>query len=110
MRWVIDPKGNVTDVAIDEAKSSFVDVPMGKCMADVLKMTDKLEAELPTMLSEHQDIVAALKTLIDAASAENKPNVVHFAEKLLLHAQSEEQVAYPTALLIGRYVKSRLAA
>ena len=79
-------------------------------MADVLKMTDKLEAELPTMLSEHQDIVAALKTLIDAASAENKPNVVHFAEKLLLHAQNEEQVAYPTALLIGRYVKSRLAA
>ena len=61
-------------------------------MAEVLKMTDKLEAELPTMLSEHKDIVAA------------------FAEKLMLHAQSEEQVAYPTALLIGRYVKSKLAA
>ena len=27
-----------------------------------------------------------------------------------LHAQTEEQVAYPTALLIGRYVKSKLAA
>jgi hypothetical protein len=36
-------------------------------MAEVLKMTDKLEAELPTMLSEHKDIVAALKKLIDAA-------------------------------------------
>ena len=79
-------------------------------MADVLKMTDKLEAELPTMLSEHQDIVAALKKLIESASAENKPDAEHFAEKLMLHAQSEEQVAYPTALLIGRYVKSRLAA
>lgn len=79
-------------------------------MADVLKMTNKLEAELPTMLSEHQDIVATLKKLIEAASAENKPDVVHFAEKLMLHAQSEEQVAYPTALLIGRYVKSKLAA
>lgn len=79
-------------------------------MADVLNMTDKLEAELPAMLSEHRDIVAALMNLIEAANAEAKPNIVHFAEKLMLHAQSEEQVAYPTALLIGRYVKSQLAA
>jgi hypothetical protein len=79
-------------------------------MADVLKMTDKLEAELPTMLSEHKDIVAALTKLIEAARTENKPNIVHFAEKLMLHAQTEEQVAYPTALLIGRYVKTKLAA
>ena len=75
-------------------------------MADVLKMTDKLEAQLPTMLSEHKDIVAALTKLIEAARTENKPHVVHFAEKLMLHAQTQEQVAYPTALLIGRYVKT----
>ena len=79
-------------------------------MAEVLKMTDKLEAELPTMLSEHKDIVAALTKLIEAATAENKPEVVHFAEKLMLHAEMEEQVAYPTALLIGRYIKAKLAA
>jgi hypothetical protein len=51
-------------------------------MADVLKMTDKLEAEFPTMLSEHKDILAALSKLIEAARTENKPDVVHFAEKL----------------------------
>jgi hypothetical protein len=79
-------------------------------MADVLKMTEQLEAELPTMLSEHKAIVAALMTLVDAAKAENQPDVVHFAEKLMLHAQTEEQVSYPTTLLIGRYVKSKLAA
>ena len=79
-------------------------------MTEVLKMTDKLEAELPTMLSEHKDIVVALEKLIAAARAENKLNVVHFAEKLMLHAQTEEQVSYPTSLLIGRYVKSKLAA
>jgi hypothetical protein len=78
-------------------------------MAEVLKMTDKLEVELPTMLAEHQEIVAALEKLINAARAENKPDVVHFAEKLMLHAQAEEQVSYPTALMIGRYVKSKLA-
>ena len=79
-------------------------------IADVLKMTDKLEAELPTMLSEHRDILAALEKLIEAAKAEDKPDIVHFAEKLMLHAQTEEQVSYPTALLIGRYVKTKLAA
>lgn len=79
-------------------------------MAEVLTMTDKLEAELPTMLSEHKDIVAALNKLVEAARAENNPDIVHFAEKLMLHAQTEEQVAYPTSLLIGRYVKSKLAA
>ena len=30
-------------------------------MTRVLKMTDKLEADMPTMLSEHKDIAAALK-------------------------------------------------
>ena len=79
-------------------------------MSDVLKMTDKLEAELPTMLSEHKDIVTALRRLIEAAIAENKPDIVRFAEKLMLHAQTEEQVSYPTSLLIGRYVKSKIAA
>jgi hypothetical protein len=80
-----------------------------KGMADVLKMTDRLEAEMPTMLSEHKEIVAALTKLIEAATAESKPDVVNFAEKLMLHAQGEEQVSYPAALLIGRYVKSKLA-
>jgi len=79
-------------------------------MADVLKLTDKLEAELPTMLAEHKGIVAALTKLSDAARAESKHDIVRFAEKLKLHAETEEQVAYPTALLIGRYVKLALAS
>lgn len=79
-------------------------------MADVLEMTDKLEAELPTMLAEHKVIVAALEHLVEAATAENKPEIVEFAAKLMLHAQTEEQVAYPAALLVGREVRARLAA
>jgi hypothetical protein len=74
-------------------------------MADVLKLTDKLAAELPAMLAEHRDIFSALTKLIDAARAENKPGVAEFAEKLMRHARSEEQVAYPAALLVGRHLK-----
>lgn len=76
-------------------------------MAAVVKMTDELEAEMPTMLSEHKDITAALQRLSEAAKAESKPQGVQFAEMLKAHALGEEEVTYPTALLIGRYVKSK---
>src|SRR5688572_7613712 len=76
-------------------------------MTKVLKMTDKLEAGMTTMLSEHKDIEAALKKLKDAATAEKKPAGVQFAEHLAAHAQTEEEITYPTALLIGLYVKSK---
>jgi len=69
--------------------------------------TEKLEADMPAMLSEHKDIAAALKKLKDAATAENKPAGVRFAEHLAAHAQTEEEITYPTALLIGLYVKSK---
>lgn len=74
-------------------------------MAEVLTMTDKLEAELPHMLAEHKEIVAALQHLVEVANAENRPEYIHFAEKLMAHARTEEEVSYPTAILIGRYLK-----
>ncbi len=77
-------------------------------MADVLKLTDRLEIEMPHMLAEHQEIVAALKRLIEAATAEDKLEHAHFARKLMAHALTEEEVSYPTALLIGRYLKATL--
>lgn len=78
-------------------------------MGEVLEMTERLEAELPQMLAEHNNIVAALRRLIDAAKAESKPDYVRFAEKLMAHARTEEEVSYPTALLIGRYVRAALS-
>ena len=78
-------------------------------MAEVLKLTDKLAADLPAMLAEHRDIVSALKALSTAAEAEAKPEGVRFADMLMAHAQAEEQVTYPTALLIGLYVKNKIA-
>ena len=77
-------------------------------MSDVLKMTDKLEAEMPRMLAEHKEIVTALQRLIDTAKSESMLDYMRFAEKLMAHARAEEEVSYPTALLIGRYLKGAL--
>jgi hypothetical protein len=78
-------------------------------MTVVLPMTDKLQADMPTMLAEHKEISAALSQLRNAASSENNSEGVKFAEELAAHAQTEEQITYPTALLIGLYVKGKTA-
>ena len=78
-------------------------------MASVLTLTDRLAAELPTMLAEHKTIVAALERLGDAAKRAERPDIVEFARALTVHAQIEEQVMYPAALLVGRFVRQRLA-
>lgn len=78
-------------------------------MAEVLTLTDQLEAELPQMLSEHQGIVAALKTLSDAAARADRSDIVAFADALTEHARTEEEVMYPAAVLVGQVVRQRLS-
>jgi Hemerythrin HHE cation binding domain len=77
-------------------------------MRIVIAMSNKLKADLPHMLQEHKAIVAALHKLVSAAKQENKPEHAHFAEKLILHAQNEEEVLYPAAILVGEYLKLKL--
>lgn len=72
---------------------------------EAITMAGKLKADLPHMLQEHRQIVAALDALKKAANEAGKPEYVHFAEKLTLHAQTEEQVLYPAAILVGEYLK-----
>jgi hypothetical protein len=74
----------------------------------VLSMTDRLKSELSEMLEEHKAIVAELENLMAAAKAEKKPEHARFAEKLMLHAQTEEEVLYPAAILVGEYLKLKL--
>jgi hypothetical protein len=77
-------------------------------MAEVLPMTRRLKAELPQMLAEHKLIVGALDELRDAARKAGRPEVERFAEALVLHAQTEEQVLYPAAILAGELVALQL--
>ena len=77
-------------------------------MTTILGMTDRLKAALPDMLREHKVVVTALKKLIGAAKSEKKPEHARFAEKLMLHARTEEEVLYPAAILVGEYLKLKL--
>jgi hypothetical protein len=76
-------------------------------MSGVLPMTDSLRTELPRMLEEHKAIRAATIRLGDVARAEGNTAVAHLAEQLNLHAQSEEELFYPAAILVGDLVRAR---
>lgn len=73
----------------------------------VLRLTDRLEADLGRMLREHRQVARALRGLAAAARRARRPEAARFADKLRRHAESEEQVLYPAALLVGRWVRER---
>jgi len=77
-------------------------------MKEVLQFTDRLKTDFGQMLEEHKLIVAALDKLSAAAKKANKMEYAEFADALILHAQTEEEVSYPTAILIGEYVREKL--
>lgn len=79
-------------------------------MRPAIAMSDRLKAEMPQMLNEHKVIVQALEELGQAAQAEHHPEVSRFVEELTHHAENEEQVLYPAAILVGEYLKLKLPA
>jgi len=77
-------------------------------MESFLPKAAALRHELPRMLEEHGLIVLALRRLMQAATEEKQPGFARLAQKLIVHAQSEEEVLYPAAIVAGELVKARL--
>jgi hypothetical protein len=71
----------------------------------IIDKADQLKVELSAMLLEHQAIAKALEDLYETATGDARPELARFARKLLLHAQMEEQIYYPAALVIGDYLR-----
>lgn len=78
-------------------------------MSELVVKAERLKRELPEMLAEHEQIRKALERLGQEATKEGRPQVAYFAAKLLHHARMEEEVLYPAAIVLGEYLKSRLA-
>ena len=77
-------------------------------MAAAVTLAKRLHEQLPDLLAERHAIVAALAELMAAAEAEGHAELVGRAERLMLHEETEEQVSYPTVILIGKYLQLRL--
>jgi hypothetical protein len=84
----------------------------GECHADMLEVlahTDWLRNNLQILLSEHHVIRAAAEQFLAAARAEGRGDCLQFAEKLMHHLRLEEEVMYPAAVVLGEYLKLKLA-
>jgi hypothetical protein len=77
-------------------------------MEKIIQISAMMKIQLPRMLDQHRLIVTALKELMRAATDEQHPAYVQFAQKMMQHAQHEEEVLYPAAIVIGEYVKLKL--
>lgn len=79
-------------------------------MVPMLSKAQTLKEQIPRMLKDHKLIVGALRTLMQAATEEKHHGFAGFAQKLILHAQVEEEIFYPAAVLVGEYLKLKLAS
>ncbi len=77
-------------------------------LQEALAMTDALRKELPRMLEEHKRIRAATEKLRIAAREEKAPGQEKLAETLAAHAQTEEEILYPAAILVGDIIRARI--
>jgi len=82
--------------------------PVTPDMAAVLPLVARLKEELPLMIEEHRAIMGAVRELAVAAETEADEQYIRFAAELMVHAQMEEEVLYPAAILVGEYVKLML--
>jgi hypothetical protein len=99
--YALPPLGLLAMIADDEFPTDI---------SAVVAMTDKLKKELGQMLHEHKAIVIELHKLMNAAQIEKKPEYLQFAERLKLHARTEEEVLYPAAIMVGEHLKIKLAS
>lgn len=76
-------------------------------LSQAAAMASALRAAMPQMLEEHAAIRAAVAELQAAARAEGASAQEELAEELALHAQTEEEVLYPAAMLVGDLIRAR---
>ena len=77
-------------------------------MAEVLPLIARLKEEMPLMIEEHRAILGAVRAFALAAESEGDEKCIRLAAELMVHAQLEEEVLYPAAVLIGEYIKAKL--
>ena len=77
-------------------------------MEKIIPISEMMKIQLPRMLEQHRLIVSGLTELLRAATDEAHPAYVQFAQKVMQHAQQEEEILYPAAIIVGEYVKLKL--
>ena len=77
-------------------------------MESMIQKTEVMKREFSRMLDEHKLIVTALRKLLQASTLEGHVGFARLAQRLIMHAQTEEEILYPASIVVGEYLKLRL--
>jgi len=72
---------------------------------EAIKMADNLELRLIEMMKDHANISKVMRELKLLAEEENHFVAKQFIKNLVQHMELEDEVLYPTTILIGNYLK-----
>jgi hemerythrin superfamily protein len=78
-------------------------------MMDVLPLISEFRAKHDALTSHHQAIASAIEAFLQAAHKEKNREFAEFAYCLRVHEKIEDEVIYPTVILIGDYLRERFA-
>ena len=76
---------------------------------EIILLTDNLTSQLTHLSVEHQLIKAYMDELRQADTNGSHPEIIEFEKELHKHANTEEEVFFPAAILIGEYLKVKVA-
>ena len=75
----------------------------------LVALARELRRELPRFLDEHIAIVGVVERLLEMGQEVDRPDAVELAREVMRHAELEEEILYPAAILTGEILESRLA-
>ena len=76
---------------------------------EIILLTDNLTSQLTHLSVEHQLIKAYMDELRQADTNGRHREIIEFERELHKHANTEEEVFFPAAILIGEYLKVKVA-
>ena len=79
-------------------------------MLAIGNMADRLQSEREYLAAEHQVIILALEGLATAARQDGDEDCVNLAYRLAAHAQMEETLIYPAAVITALWARRRQPA
>ena len=90
---------------LPDLKNGFVQQEM----ADLLPLIADFRTRFDSLEKQHESIRSAIENLLEASHRSNNREVAKFAYNLRIHERIEDEVIFPAVMLIGNYLRERLA-
>jgi hypothetical protein len=91
------------------AKGAISKDTISKDMAPAIAMAERTRAVLPELQNEHLQITSLMNDLIEAGKADHDEELTQLATRVAIQSLNDFEITQPTTILIGDYLRRRLA-